>query len=71
MYDSDGEKVEQKGKKKENDSDDDAKDGYAYFRKNNVEEDAAIAETVTQGMAEHTEFQVQFALQDSKKARQK
>ena len=56
-YDSDGERVE---KRKRPDSDEVAEEGFANYRKNNVEEDAQIAETVIQGMAEHTEFKVLF-----------
>ena len=44
VYDSDGEKIKRKKKKQDSETDDD--EGYAYFRKNNVEEDTAIAETV-------------------------
>ena len=33
-------------------------DGYESGRKNNVEEDARIAQTIIQGVAEYTEFKV-------------
>ena len=51
--------------------DESASDGYETYRKNNVEEDTRIAETIIQGMAEYTEFKVQGPKKVSKRRRQK
>ena len=68
QYDSDGEKVE---KRKKLDADAVEDEGFAAYRKNNVEEDAQIAEAVIQGMAEYTEFKVVIHQKESKRVMQK
>ena len=42
-------------------------DGYESSRKNNVEEDARIAQTIIMGVAEYTEFKVHVRKKHSMK----
>jgi len=37
----------------------DTLEAFEFYRKNNIEEDTKIAETIIAGVAEYTEFQVQ------------
>ena len=41
--------------------------GYETHRKNNVEEDVKIAESIIQGIAEYTEFKVQGPKKESRR----
>ena len=45
--------------------------GYESHRKNNVEEDVKIAESIIQGIAEYTEFKVQGPKKASMRRKQK